>query len=120
MPSGDKIEKTKSVALFTYIEPDSYINAISDTMFKSYPKYNITDNIGERVAEDLTIKELLNRFLETLPKEMRNVFVRRYWYMNSIQEIAEGYGISEGKVTVLLFRARRKLKDMLEKEGIYL
>jgi len=40
--------------------------------------------------------------------------------MNSIQEIAEGYGISEGKVTVLLFRARRKLKDMLEKEGIYL
>ncbi len=80
----------------------------------------ISDNIGERVAEDLVIKELLNRFLETLPKEMRNVFVRRYWYMNSIQEIAEGYGISEGKVTVLLFRARRKLKDMLEKEGIYL
>lgn len=76
--------------------------------------------MGAQISEEVELRDLLNRFLDTLPKEMCNVFVRRYWYMDSVRGIAEGYGISEGKVTVLLFRARRKLKDLLEKEGMIL
>ena len=78
-----------------------------------------SENTEDAVEEKLVV-DVLNRFLRELSEERRKMFLQRYWYMNSIQEIAEGYGISEGKVTVLLFRARRKLKDMLEKEGIYL
>lgn len=74
----------------------------------------------ENVADEILIKQILNKFLLSLSDEMRNVFVRRYWYMNTIEEIAKGYKISENKVTVLLFRARKKLRALLEKEGISL
>lgn len=74
MPSGDKIEKTKSVALFTYIEPDSYINAISDTMFKSYPKYNVTDNIGDEYINPLTFNKLIYQIVYNLIQIKEQIF----------------------------------------------
>ena len=48
------------------------------------------------------------------------MFLRRYWYMSSIKEIAKDYELSEGKVKMILLRIRNKLKQVLEKEGIYL
>lgn len=69
-------------------------------------------------AEDIVIKETLDRFLENLPSESRKIFVRRYWYMSSIREIADEFGLKESKVSVTLFRLRKKLKTELEKEGI--
>ena len=77
-------------------------------------------NDAEQITEDLTIRNVLNRFLESLPKETRRIFVRRYWYLNSVKEIAEEYGLSESKVTVTLFRTREKLRNVLKKEGIAL
>lgn len=74
MPSGDKIEMTKSVALFTYIEPDSYINAISDTMFKSYPKYNVTDNIGDEYINPLTFNKLIYQIVYNLIQIKEQIF----------------------------------------------
>ncbi len=73
-----------------------------------------------RAVEDMVIRNVLNRFLEDLPAETRRIFVRRYWYMSSVKEIAEEYGLSQSKVTVTLFRTRGKLKTALEKEGIIL
>lgn len=74
----------------------------------------------ERVIDSIVIKDALDGFLSGLPVETRKIFVRRYWYMSPIKEIAEEYGISESKVTVTLFRTREKLKKALEKEGIIL
>lgn len=71
----------------------------------------------EEMIDDMSLKELLNNFLGTLSKEKRNVFIRRYWYMDSVQRIAQGYGISESKVKSILFRCRNELKNELEKEG---
>ena len=77
-------------------------------------------NHTEQVVEEKMLVEVLNRFLRELPKEKRMIFLRRYWYMSSIKEIAKDYELSEGKVKMTLFRIRNKLKQVLEKEGIYL
>lgn len=74
----------------------------------------------EHIAEDMVIRDTINCFLDRLPTETRKIFVRRYWYMSSVREIAQEYGLSESKVTVTLFRTREKLKTVLEKEGIVL
>ncbi len=71
-------------------------------------------------AENMIIRDVLNRFLDDLPVETRKIFVRRYWYMSSVKEIANEYGLSQSKVTVTLFRTRGKLKTLLEKEGVTL
>ncbi|HEY8349215.1 MAG TPA: RNA polymerase sigma factor [Clostridiales bacterium] len=62
----------------------------------------------------------INSFLLTLDKESRIVFVRRYWYADPIQAIAERFGMSESKVKSMLFRTRKKLRAYLENEGVIL
>ena len=61
---------------------------------------------------------LLNRFLESLPETERNVFLCRYWYLYSVERIAEGFGFSRSKTASMLHRTRRKLRTLLEKEGV--
>ena len=77
-------------------------------------------NSVEQMVDGRILVDKLNVFLEGLPVEARKIFMRRYWEVCSIQEIAEIYGISESKVKVSLFRTRGKLKTFLEKEGIVL
>ena len=77
-------------------------------------------NKVEQAIEDKYLIEVLNRFLYDLPVEKRMIFLRRYWYLSSIQEIARDYEISESKVKMTLLRVRNKLKQILEKEGIVL
>lgn len=74
-----------------------------------------------RQAQELEARELgriLNRFLEGLPSETRMIFLRRYWFSDSIAQIAQRYGIGESKVKTSLHRTRKKLSDYLAKEGI--
>lgn len=66
----------------------------------------------------LEIREALNGFLHTLPREERTIFVRRYWFGETVPEIARSYHYSENKVTSLLHRLRKRLKKHLEQEGI--
>lgn len=73
------------------------------------------------VEDELTAKELtimLNCFLDTLEREKRVMFVRHYWYADSIPEIAERFHISNNYVSVCLSRIRGELKRYLEKEGV--
>jgi len=75
----------------------------------------------ERRALQLEAKELgrlLDSFLRTLTPENRMVFMRRYWYVDTIAEIAMRYGISESAVNMRLNRTRDKLCTYLEQEGI--
>jgi len=75
-------------------------------------------NHVEQVVDQLALTEILNVFLEGLSAETRKVFMRRYWFLWSVKEIAAEYGISESKVKVTLHRTRRRLRTLLEKEGI--
>ena len=61
---------------------------------------------------------MLDAFLETLPKETRMIFLRRYWHLDTIAEIAARYNITESKVKMQLSRTRAKLCTYLEQEGI--
>ena len=65
----------------------------------------------------LSLETALNAFLGGLDAEKRNIFVRRYWYLDSVADIAKRYGISESKVKTTLFRCRNRLREHLNKEG---
>ena len=75
-------------------------------------------NHTEQVLEDMALTQLLDSFLAVLPTDTRKIFMRRYWYLDSIQEIAAAFSISESKVKTTLFRTRNKLKLHLEEEGV--
>ena len=65
------------------------------------------------------LKELIEEFLESCPPQQQNVFVRRYWYFDSVAHIAEAYGFSQSKVKTMLFRLRADLKEHLKKGGYF-
>jgi RNA polymerase sigma-70 factor (ECF subfamily) len=62
----------------------------------------------------------INRFLETLSERERNVFLRRYFFTESTQEIARRYGLRSSNVLMILSRTRKKLKLYLRQEGYLL
>lgn len=64
------------------------------------------------------IRMIIDRFLRSLPREKRRIFVLRYWYMTPIAEIAGEMGSSEGKIKMTLLRLRKELKKALEGEGV--
>ncbi len=74
----------------------------------------------EQAIDEFALAELLNHFLAGIKQEQRSIFVQRYWYLNSVREIAENFGISESKVKMTLLRIRRRLKQFLVEEGVYL
>jgi RNA polymerase sigma-70 factor (ECF subfamily) len=80
----------------------------------------IPDTKGEDISTEIHLRDAVNGFLATLSKRTRIVFMRRYWYFCSVAEIAEGMGMTEANVKVLLLRTRKKFKAYLEKEGITL
>ncbi|MBR4942385.1 MAG: RNA polymerase sigma factor [Clostridia bacterium] len=61
---------------------------------------------------------VINEFLKSLSSLERSVFLRRYWYMDSLDEIALRFGFTESKVRSMLFRIRGKLRRRLEKEEL--
>lgn len=66
------------------------------------------------------LAEALNRFLSTMDRENRILFVRRYWYADSISDLADRFGMSNRNISLRLFRTREKLRSHLVKEGVLL
>ena len=59
----------------------------------------------------------ISRFLRSEKEKSRRIFIRRYWYCDTVSEIAQMYGISEKNAAVQLFRTRKRLREFLQKEG---
>ncbi len=74
-------------------------------------------NDMECSIDSIALCDAINKFLSTLNDEKRNIFVRRYWFMDSIASISRLYGISQSKVKSILFRSRNQLREFLDKEG---
>ena len=81
---------------------------------------NVIGDNTQDIADQVALSEALTRFLYALPITQRRIFVRRYWYFESINEIASTFSISESKVKSMLMRLRKKLKQHLEQEGFEL
>ena len=73
---------------------------------------------AQAAAERQDFSRVLNRFLRGLTRQSRTYFIRRYWYGESIREIAESCGAGEEKIKSSLFRTRQRLRQTLEKEGM--
>ena len=74
----------------------------------------------EKELEDQEIASVISSFLRRLSAQNRAMFLRRYWYGQSIAEIAGAMPCGEGKVKSSLFRTRAALRETLEKEGVTL
>ena len=74
------------------------------------------DDLQCRMDEQ-ALRDALNGFLRTLDEEKRNLFLRRYWYLDSIADLSERFAISRSKVKTTLFRCRTHLRKYLEQEG---
>ena len=70
--------------------------------------------------EEQEVTKVLERFLRELDTGSRVMFVKRYWYAESVAQIAETFGMKENSVSVKLMRLRKKLRKKLEKEGVVL
>lgn len=76
---------------------------------------------GGEVESEVERREIinaLNRFLGELSPVARGIFLSRYWYMDSIKDIAGRFGFSESRVASTARRARLKLRARLEKENL--
>ena len=69
-------------------------------------------------ASDEDVGRLISQFLRTQKADVRNVFIRKYYFFDSVKEIAERYSFTESKIKNMLFYTRNKLKDYLIKEGV--
>lgn len=81
----------------------------------------LPDNgFAQEALDHYELRRVLSAFVRTLPLQTQKVFVRRYWYASSVDEIAKEYGMNKSSVLVLLMRTREKLKAYLKKEGVNL
>lgn len=78
----------------------------------------IPDSRRDAVMDSKELGRVLNTFLRTQTPENRMVFLRRYWYADTVAEIAQRYGITESAVMTRLSRTRSRLAAYLKKEGI--
>ena len=78
----------------------------------------IPDNSRDVTAEDEFISALINEFLGTLSNDKCDMFVKRYWYGESIDMISKEMGFSKSKVKTTMLRTREGLKNFLEKKGV--
>ena len=71
----------------------------------------------ETVIERKEMARMIREFLDALPVTERRVFLRRYWYMDPIADIASDYDFTESKTASMLHRIRGKLREKLKSEG---
>lgn len=79
-----------------------------------------SENNVENEISDIELKEILNQFLIKQKQRDRVIFMKRYWYFDSLKNISLEVGLNEKAISMILFRMRRKLKQYFLEEGIEL
>ena len=72
----------------------------------------------ERRLEERETADLISRFLREQPQLDRVLFLRRYWYLDSVAALAERFSMNENTVKSRLHRTRLRLKEVLLREGV--
>ena len=93
-------------------------NSIYDTSLDELEEVLPSSASVEGELEAKEVSAMIDRFLETLDKQSRIMFIRRYWYSDSIEEIALSFKTSKHYISVRLSRIRKALKKHLVKEGV--
>lgn len=95
------------------LKRNAFVCELSEELEQCIPA---PDDVECRI-DDLAFGEAINGFLASLDEEKRNLFIRRYWYLDSIAALSSRFAFSESKVKTALYRCRRQLRAHLEKEG---
>ena len=95
------------------LKRSAFLCELSDELEQCIPAPDDT----ECRIDDYLLREAINGFLGTLEEEKRSIFLRRYWYLDSVSAIAGRFSLSESNVKTILFRCRSRLRSYLEKEG---
>ena len=111
------LAKTVRNTSIHYIEKSSARKRNATTVLLDELAECIPDSAAEHKMEAVVLKDILNRFVHSLHGRERSYFVRRYYYGETLSEIAEICGSTENQTAVTLYRTREKLKKLLEKEG---
>ncbi len=78
----------------------------------------IADDFDDSADRSERIGSVINDFVSSLDAETQVLFVRRYFYLESVSSLSLRFGMKENQISVKLYRARKKLKSALKKEGI--
>ncbi len=121
-------QKPKSLA--AYLAKIARNLALDKYRFDRRKKRRVLTNIGEEaeelfISEDIAqdeaerkeLVEAINDFLKGCAAKKRMIFMKRYWLLESVKDIAADFGMGENSVSVSLMRTRKELKAYLEKRG---
>lgn len=95
------------------LKRSAFINELSAEMEQCIPGANDM----ECHLDNWVLQQAINGFLGTLSEEKRNIFLRRYWYLDSVATISKRYALSQSKVKTMLFRMRNQLRKYFEQGG---
>lgn len=74
----------------------------------------------EHIMEEKELAKAIDMWLTSLPQDDRVLFMRRYWYGESVKQLAKKCGVTPGKLAKRMFKLRQSLKSTLEREGCFL
>ena len=119
----DMIVECKMLIGYTVAE-QKYINIKLNSHAGEWDLEELGDCLssGDTPEEVVSAAELgraIDRFLRTLPDKDCCIFLRRYWYLDAVGDIARRYHMAEGSVKSSLFRTRKKLREYLQQEGVW-
>ena len=92
----------------------AHVCQLSDEMAQCIPDSHTVDAVLSQKA----LANAINLFLRTLDAEKRNLFIRRYWYLDSIRDLSRMFSMTDANVKTTLHRCRKMLRQYLEKEGL--
>ena len=113
-----KITRNLALDRYRYNHAAQRSSALTNAFEELEPFLPNTYGHVEAEMDAAELREALNTFLRGCTAEASAFFLRRYWYGESIREIAEGCNVSEAKVKASLFRTRARLKQELTRKGI--
>lgn len=92
---------------------------VMESILEELSQCTSSSGVEEQISHKLLL-ESIERFLKKQSVEKRVIFVRRYWYMDDLKDVAERMKMKEAKVKTILFRMRSQLKDHLAEEEIWI
>lgn len=111
------LAKTARNTAVHYIEHENAQKRSGITVLLDELAECIPDPTAEQEINSIALRTILNQFVRSLRTEERSFFLRRYYFGESIRDIAVAYQCPENRVAVTLHRVRKKMRDWLEKEG---
>ena len=112
-----RITRNLSFDLFRRLHRDKRGGSGIDVVLDELAECVSGNDDTERQWEEKELREELDRFLSLLPEDKRYMFILRYWYADSVSDIAKRFRTSVNNVSVTLSRVRQKLKTLLIERG---